>query len=167
MHVPDPHDSEAARPAPIRRAITLQASVERVLDAWTDPAVQSVLFAGFADFVESSREGSRWRVSAPLGQHPVVFLRTVGQSALRVQQDVEGDAGVLASLSLTARPCVNRDGVEAELQVRYAPDGVVERLAARLLDPAPPALAGQILRRLRAGLETGEVPTLQSNPAAR
>jgi hypothetical protein len=57
--------------------------------------------------------------------------------------------------------------VEAELQVRYAPDGVVERLAARLLDPAPPALAGQILRRLRAGLETGEVPTLQSNPAAR
>jgi len=167
MHVPDPHAIDASGPAPLLRALTVQSSVERVLTAWCDPAVQAVLFAGAAELVEIGTAASRWRLNAPLGQHPVVSLRSQRRSDVLVQQVIQGEDGELASTWLIARPCLHRDGVEVELRVRYAPDGLVERMLTRLLDPAPAVLAGQVLRRLRAWLESGEVPTLQSNPAAR
>jgi len=167
MHVPDPRNVEATDPAPIMRALTIQADVAQVMTAWCDPEVQRQLFAGAAELVEVGSEASLWRLTAPLGRHPVVRLRTHAPSTMLVQQVLETDDGAQAAISLAVRPCAHRPGVEVELRVRYAPDGLVEGLLTRLLDPPPAALAGQILRRLRALLESGEIPSLTSNPAAR
>lgn len=79
----------------------------------------------------------------------------------------EGEHGLQVDVLLQVRPARGRDASEVNATLRYAVEGVIAQLFTKLVNPAPYVLLGKTLRRLRAWLEAGEIPTLAYTPAAR
>ncbi|KLJ01946.1 hypothetical protein [Luteimonas sp. FCS-9] len=162
--------SAAASGAPTRieRTLTIQAEPAAILSAWGDIEIQPQLFEGAATYLgPDARGGSTWEVHAPLGRRPRFVLLPDGETAGYVRHRVEDEVGLWMRSELRVRPARARPGVEATLTVDYRVDGLLAGWLARLVDPAPALLVGQALRRLRARVEAGEIPTLARNPSAR
>jgi len=151
----------------IVRTLTFQADPARVLEAWCDLGVQQAVLAGAARCRGGDALESQWEVHAPMNQRFDVVLRRLDASPGLVRHRVEGEHGLRLDAVLEARALADRSGTEATLLLDYQVEGVVAQVLARLLDPAPRLLAGNALRRVRAWLEAGEVPTLDRNPSAR
>ncbi|WP_355603137.1 hypothetical protein RZV17_10205 [Xanthomonas cannabis] len=152
----------------IARSMTIRAEPHQILDAWCDANVQQALLQGAADLVSGDGHASRWTLYAPLHQQLAVELRRgearMGES---VRYEVEGEHGLRLDILLQVQPARGREGCEAILTLQYAVDGVIAQLLTKLVNPAPYVLAGKGLRRLRAWLEAGEMPSLLHTPSAR
>ncbi|MBB3825570.1 hypothetical protein [Xanthomonas arboricola] len=152
----------------IVRSMTMRAEPHQILDAWCDANVQQALLQGAADLVSGDGRASRWTLHAPLHQQLAVELRRgearMGES---VRYEVEGEHGLRLDILLQVQPARGREGCEAILTLQYAVDGVIAQLLTKLVNPAPYVLAGKGLRRLRAWLEAGEMPSLLHTPSAR
>ncbi|KGU53885.1 hypothetical protein NY99_15455 [Xanthomonas phaseoli pv. phaseoli] len=152
----------------IVRSMTIRAEPHQILDAWCDANVQQRVLEGAAELVSGDGQASRWKLHAPLHQDVEVTLRRadarLGES---VRYDAEGEHGLQLTIVLQVHPARGRKASEATLSLHYAVEGVLAQVLTKLVNPAPYVLAGKGLRRLRAWLEAGEVPTLLHTPAAR
>lgn len=155
----------------VQRSLSFGVQPDVLLDAWCDPDVQAQLFKQVADQLPSDEEAMRWRVQLPLERRVDVQSRRIefveGARARHAANVVERpDVQVTTDFSVRRAPA--DFGTEATLLVEYAlPGGVLGDAAVKLFGSAPDLLAGGVLRRLKALLETGEVPTLERNPSAR
>lgn len=151
----------------IQRTLTFQADPQRIIDAWCDPAVQARILHGAAKPLGEADGGTLWRIDAPLGQSPEVRLQLESRDDQGARHRAEGDGGFRLRSELSTVPARGRPGVEATLHIEFHADGLLTGLVVRHVDPAPVLLAGQALRRLRAWVEAGQVPSLARNPSAR
>ncbi|AVQ07192.1 TPA: hypothetical protein HH295_08065 [Xanthomonas vasicola pv. zeae] len=152
----------------IVRSLTIRAEPHQILDAWCDANVQQRILQGAAELVSGDGQASRWRLHAPLHQNVAVTLyRADARLGEAVRYDAEGEHGLRLSIVLQVRPARGRQASEATLSLHYAVEGLLAQLLTKQVDPAPYLLAGKGLRRLRAWLEAGEVPTLLHTPSAR
>lgn len=130
------------------QTVTIGCPVSRIDQFWRDPEQLSMVLGDIAE-VEAAGQGRyRWRLSA------------------------EPDMAWESSL-VTESGSVRFVGNDNEIVVRYrpAPHELGTEVTLCLKTPVPALLSGaaafKILYRLRALMQTGEVPTIQSNPSAR
>lgn len=148
-----------------QQTLTLQADAAQVLRALADPKVLSRLL-GELGSVEEVRDGAgdglRWTLAAGEGHDGLVWVTELQrrEGGLRHTGPVEGEGGgedaPQRSLDAATAPAPRDLGTEVRLRL----DLPLPRLAAG-------AAAFTVLYRLRALLQTGEIPTLRPQPAAR
>lgn len=132
------------------QTVTVAVPVQRVQQFWTDPDQLSVVLGEIADVEHTDDDRYRWR----LQQGP--------------------DAGWESTLTVESgriRYVGTSDGNEIVVSYQAAPRDLGTEVTLRVKSPVPALLTGgaiyKILYRTRALLQTGEVPTLRSNPSAR
>ncbi|MEZ0164752.1 hypothetical protein AB2L27_08240 [Kineococcus sp. LSe6-4] len=159
VHRSDDGDGGGTGPASSSQTLTVERPAERVLAALRDPEVLSRLLG---DVGTVSAEGSRYTWA--LGADHVVttlsesvdgltFARTTPEDVAEPEDDTEGG---------TARAVE----VWAEFTVTPTPDGTRSQVRARSQLPGGTA-EFTVLYRLRALLQTGEIPTLGPQPTTR
>ncbi|OBJ89270.1 hypothetical protein [Mycobacterium sp. 1245852.3] len=130
------------------QTVTIACPVERIEQFWRDPDQLSVVLGDIAEIDVDERDRYRWKMSA---EPPVEWKST------RV-----AESGAVRFVG---------QGNEIAVRYRPAPHELGTEVTLRIKAPAPALLSGaaafKILYRLRALMQTGEVPTIRSNPSAR
>ncbi|WP_185820609.1 SRPBCC family protein [Xanthomonas sp. GW] len=151
------------------RTVSILAEPHRILDAWCDMAVQQQILDGIADLQSGDGYASQWRLHLPLDRHIALNYRR-GEARLGewVRYEGSGEHGLQLQTELSVRPAPNGFGCETLLAVEYRVEGgPLAQAAAKLVGAAPDAVVATVLRRFKAWVECGEVPTLRDNPSAR
>jgi uncharacterized membrane protein len=153
----------------VRRSITIGRPVEEVYAFWRDPQNLAKIVAHFADVTPAGENRTHWRIRGPLdrtaewtSEHFDDDAR-MRQSWKTVPESKIGNEG-----TVEFRLAPDSLGTEVHLYMRFeVPGGAAGRALARKLRFAPRLIAEKTLRRLKALMETGEIPTLAHNPSAR
>ena len=131
------------------------------------------LAASFAR-IEASRRGLR--ATASIGAPRLQSRAIASQHTIAVKISFAGvltptGAGCEDAWVLTSMLVPQTERLTFIVAFRPAPNHLGTELSLRLKTPAPDLLTGalafKILYRCRALLQTGEVPTIRSNPSAR
>ncbi|MEV3901814.1 SRPBCC family protein [Mycobacterium sp. NPDC050551] len=134
------------------QSVTISVPLERVRQFWRNPDELSVVLGDVGEVEVTGPDRYRWRLQAG----PV---KTTWES--RLQEDISGVrfAGI------------DDDRNEIVVTYREAPRDLGTEVTVHAKSPAPGLLTGalafKVLYRVRALLQTGEVPTIRSNPSAR
>ena len=132
------------------QTVTIAVAAERVEQFWRDPGQLSVVLGDIGEVEAEEGDRYRWR--------------------LQDQPDVSWQSQLVAEPG-GVRYVGTDDDNELEASYRAAPHDLGTEVTLRVKTPAPGLLSGaaafKVLYRLRALLQTGEVPTIQSNPSAR
>jgi uncharacterized membrane protein len=151
----------------IRRSITIGADAEAILRAWRDPATLAAVAEPVATFVSADGATTHWQVRTPF-ETRAIAMRRLDASGASVRDEADGGGSLRLSTELSVRPAPADRGNEATLVVDYhLPGGGAAEASAKLFGAAPDLVVAKILRRLKALLEAGEMPTLEANPSAR
>lgn len=130
------------------QTVTIACQPERVERFWHDPDQLSVVLGDIAEVEVIGEDRYRWR----LVQGPAW------------ESQLAAEPGLLRYLGTA-------DDNEIDVEYRPAPKDLGTEVTLRVKAPAPGLLSGaaafKVLYRLRALLQTGEVPTIRSNPSAR
>lgn len=130
------------------QTVTIACPVSRIDEFWRDPEQLSVVLGDIAEVDAHGRDRYRWRLSAE--------PHTTWESTLVPEAGGVRFVGNGNQIVARYRPAPHELGTEVTLCLRA---------------PAPALLSGaaayKILYRLRALMQTGEVPTIRSNPSAR
>ena len=157
------------KPLSISRVISVGKPRDQLYRMWCDPKVLSDLFG---DVLQVSREGEgriRLRLSLP-GRHEITWTSRL------VEQDghskflwrTEPGATMPHEMLLQFRDAQPAEwGTEVTLSISLLSDDGVTRTLVRLTDFVDEAMLMKVLRRFKSLVETGEMPTLAHNPAAR
>ncbi|PYE82544.1 SRPBCC family protein [Pseudoroseicyclus aestuarii] len=161
-------DSRRARgQAVVGRSVTINKTPREVYDFWRD-------FGNLARFMENIEavstvgEVTSWTVAAPLGRSVTILSRVTEDRpgeviawASTAQSDIETRGRV------RFREAPGGRGTHVEAVIAYTPPGgAIGRLAAGLFQLAPEVQARRDLKRLKALMETGEIPTNSNRKAA-
>jgi uncharacterized membrane protein len=153
----------------VERSITIDKPADELYALWREPSTLSRIMGDFAEVTQVSQNRQHWTMRMPRGRslewdsqiledRPGEFLRW---------QSVEG-AQLTNEGSIHFGPAPGNRGTEMTLRMRFdPPGGAVGKWAIRLLGFAPRVLATKALYRFKSLAETGEIPTLKRNPAAR
>ncbi|MDL5364773.1 hypothetical protein QSH18_04060 [Xanthomonas sp. NCPPB 2654] len=151
------------------RTVSILGEPHRILDAWCDMTVQQQILHGLAELQSGDGYESQWRLRLPLDRHVALRYR---RGEVRMGESVryagDGEHGLQLQTELSVRPAPNGFGCEAVLAVEYRVEGgPIAQAVAKLVGAAPDAMVAKVLRRFKAWIECGEVPTLRNNPSAR
>jgi len=154
----------------VERSITIEESAEELYERWREPETHEQLWAHFADVSRPDEDEQHWAVGGPMDvtvewdaevteDEPGEFLRWESLPGATVPNE--------GSVRFPPRP--DREETEVTLHVRFdPPGGSLTTVTADRLDFVPDAVAGQVLDRFKALVETGEIPTTtESNPSGR
>lgn len=140
--------ADAAPDAAKAQTVTIACQPERIEQFWQDPDQLSVVLGDIAEVETLGEDRYRWRLT----EGPAWESRRAAEPG-RVRFVGTGDDNELV---VEYRPASNDLGTEVTMRVQA---------------PTPGLLSGaaifKVLYRLRALLQTGEVPTIRSNPSAR
>ncbi|GCE15359.1 SRPBCC family protein [Tengunoibacter tsumagoiensis] len=153
----------------ITRAITIGKPANELYQLWRTPQTLAQILEGIAEVTEVSPGRTHWNLQVPPGRNaawdteivedwPGEFLRWESVSGSRLPHE-----GLIRF-----RPATGGRGTEVTLSIRLNPPGGSLGLAvAGCLGFLSPMVVGKILRNMKSLAETGEIPTLARNPAAR
>jgi uncharacterized membrane protein len=149
------------------RSITIGRSADELYRLWRDPRNLSQIMGHIGAVSAQSAERTHWSVHAPVGRNiewDTEIVEDRPGELLRWQSLADADVPNEGALRFRAAP---RDwGVEVTLRVSFDPPGGALGKAA-LLGDLPETLVGKALRRFKSLAETGEIPTIEHQPAAR
>ncbi|MCV7381285.1 hypothetical protein BST11_12115 [Mycobacterium alsense] len=132
------------------QTVTIACPPERIERFWRDPQQLSTVLGDIADVDTGGPDRYRWRLHTD-------------PEAVWESQLVAEPGGV--------RFVGTGDKNEIAVSYRPAPRGLGTEVTLRVASPVPGLLSGaaafKLLYRLRALMQTGEVPTIRSNPSAR
>jgi uncharacterized membrane protein len=110
---------------------------------------------------------SHWSVSAPFGDNPVEWESVIindEPNKLIAWRSLDG-AEVPNAGTVRFEPAPGGMGTEVIVQLEYAPPaGRLGALFAKLTGDEPKQQVGDALRRFKALMETGEIPTAEGQP---
>lgn len=151
------------------RSITIGRSADELRQRWRDPETVTRVMAGFANVTASDAGRMRWQIDAPLGHSYAWETETVdGVPVGSIGWHSMDGADLPNEGSLRFCPAPGDRGTVATLHFRFDPPGGALGVAAKLLGRKPLGLAADgVLRRFKSLVETGEIPTLERQPAAR
>jgi uncharacterized membrane protein len=132
------------------QTVTIKCPPDRIEQFWRDPNQMSVVLGDIAEVNAAGQDRYRWR--------------------LRDQPDVAWESRLIPEPE-GLRFVGTEDDSHIAVTYRPAPRDLGTEVTLRVNTPAPGLLSGaaafKVLYRLRALMQTGEVPTIQSNPSAR
>jgi uncharacterized membrane protein len=151
----------------VQRSITIGVPAENLYSIWRVPERLADVMPEGLSMTPDAPDQASFNIAGPLG--------TASAWHARVSEDVPGRAVTWEStddqeneLRVMFVSAPADQGTEAHVEFRFAtPGGVIGEAAQKIFATAPEELIGKLLRRLKARAETGEVPTLEFNPAHR
>jgi uncharacterized membrane protein len=154
----------------IERTLTIGVSPEVLYRLWQQPETLGQIM-GHVGQVTANVDGSHhWQLPGPLGQTLAWDTRIVMErpGELIRWESVPG-AAISSAGEIRFRPGPPDWGTETTLHITVSlPRGIPgEGAVLKLMNPAPQLLLGQALRRFKSLAETGEIPTLNHQPAVR
>lgn len=163
----------ALRAAPnaldLHGSITIGRSAAELYRLWQEPGTLPKILGHVAE-IELAPDGqSQWRVHGPLHQTLHYTTRVVEERDPElVRWESEPGAAARLTAAVSFKPAPGDWGTEVTLQLSLQPPaGRLGVLLAKSLGPAPQLLLQKGLRRFKSLAETGEIPNLTLNPAAR
>ncbi|WP_422742196.1 hypothetical protein ACN27E_13860 [Mycobacterium sp. WMMD1722] len=130
--------------------VTVACTVVEAEELWRDAHRMSIVLGELGDVQYRDPDVYRWTLHAGP-------LSTTWESRVHGERD--------------GLRFVGTDGNEIVVTIRVAPHHLGTELGLKTKTPAPDLLSGalafKVLYRCRALLQTGEVPTIRSNPSAR
>ena len=154
--------------------ITINRSAEDLMARWNEPETFAAVMGGFADVTPSGDGAVQWTVHTPL--HTELTWTTHrtqsadasdNQPSIRWESSPGGDVPNRGTITFKGGAPGNR-GTEVALKFEFdPPGGPLGDAAVKVLGFAPGVLASGVLRRFKALIETGEIPTLSQNVSAR
>lgn len=170
------HDEQTAgsraREPTVERSITVGKPADELESYWRDPEHLSRIVGPFAAVSQPDDEDGdrhRWRVEAPLGQRFEWDSRLVDeQPESRLTWQSLSGAPIPYEATVRFRSAPDDRGTEVSLQVRYdPPGGQLGNAVMQRLGVVPESLVGTSLRRFKTLAETGDLPSLETNPSGR
>lgn len=152
-----------------QRAITIGATAEELYRRWQDPQVLTAIMGDLADVSSLEGNRSRWIARDRNGQQAEWETQIVEQSpGERVRWSSPPGSEFTADGEVRFRPAPGDRGTETHLRMHFEPAGAVQRVIIKtVLGEVPNLVAEKVLRRFKSLVETGEIPTLAQQPAAR
>ncbi len=153
----------------VERTLTIGAPADELYRLWRQPETPNRVMGHVGEVTVRSEDEAHWVVHGPLGQTWEWDTRIVEeQPGERVRWESLPGAAFPNEGEVSFRPGPADWGTETTLRVRFdPPGGLVGDAALKLAGPAPKLFLGQALRRFKSLAETGEIPTLYRQPAAR
>ncbi|MDF3070604.1 MAG: Polyketide cyclase / dehydrase and lipid transport [Polyangiaceae bacterium] len=159
----------ASRELDLHGSITIGKSAEELYRLWQQPGTLPKILGHVAE-IELAPDGqSHWRVRGPLQQilHYTTRVVQAREPELIRWESAPGAQACLTG-AVSFKPASGDWGTEVKLHLTLVPPaGQVGVLLAKALGPAPELLLRKGLRRFKGLAETGEIPSLSFNPAAR
>lgn len=153
----------------VRRSLTVERPAEELHEHWRDPERLSEIAGRYLGVEPGGAERVRWSAGTPFGRTLAWETRLVeDEPGERLRWESTPDAAVPSEIRVEFEPAPADRGTEVTLAVRWDPPG--GRLGTALADRlglVPATILQSALRRSKSLAETGEVPTLESNPSAR
>jgi uncharacterized membrane protein len=153
----------------VQKSLTVNRSAEDCYTFWRD----FTNLPRFMTHVESVQprgdRSSHWVAKAPLGARVEWDAEIVDdRPGERISWRSLPGSDVQHSGTVRFIPAPGNRGTIVRVQMRYAPPGgMVAALAAKLFGEEPRQQIPQELRRFKAILETGEVPTTEGQPSGK
>ncbi len=148
----------------ISSAITVNREREPVWLFWRNPSNIALLHGWIAGVAIADDGRQTWRVEPPGAPATDIDTRVVDEIELeRMAWASTGDEPMRIQLDLRDAP---RGGTEIVLAARLPGGGPLEAVR-RLTGGAARTQLDEMLRRARALLETGEIPTAEAQPSGR
>lgn len=157
-----------AEAALVGRTVTINRPREEVYARWRD-------FARFPEFMENVRSvtpidrmRSRWVIEAPAGGS-VTFETKIAEERENelIAWETDADSEVRNSGRVHFRDAPGGRGTQVEATISYEPPaGAVGRTAAKVMQREPQVQVRRELRRFKQLMETGEIATAATGPAA-
>jgi uncharacterized membrane protein len=157
------------KPEHVVRSITIGRPAAELYEHWLDPHWLAQIMGHVATVVPAGPRRTFWTLKIPGGKslswHSEIVDEKPGH-LLRWHAD-ERDP-IISDGVVRLEPAPAERGTVVTLNFRIAPrGGRAGNIASHLLGPVPEALTMRALRRFKSLVETGEIPTLEKNPAAR
>ncbi|OAQ51945.1 hypothetical protein HTG_14935 [Natrinema mahii] len=161
--------ADAAGRVETTRSVTVGAPPETVSERWRDPETMARLYGGLLEVSARSEDRWHWTASGPLGTSVSWDTRVVeDRPGERLRWESLGNAPVDSAGSVRFREAPAGRGTEVTFRFRFEPPGgAVGAAVTDRLGVVPESLAGVVLDRFKSLVETGEIPSLESNPSAR
>ncbi len=154
----------------VEAAQTIGKGAEELYELWRSPEGLRQIMAHFADVTPlAGPKLTHWKVKSPAP------LTVEWDSELTVEQpgqELGWSSKPGTSLpnegSVYFRPALAGRGTEVRVRFRFEPPlGTPGLLVSKALGFVPKTIAEQSLRRFKSLAETGEIPSLASNPSGR
>ncbi len=153
----------------VERSLTVGRSAEELYSLWLEPDTLPKIMNHVAE-VRSGAEGQmHWQMKLPLGQSLEwdTHVTEARPNELVHWQSLEG-AALPNEGRVTFRPAPAERGTVVTLKLEFnPPGGALGSAVAKQFEAVPKNLVSKALRRFKSLAETGEMPTLSSNPSAR
>lgn len=155
--------------AEVHRSITIGKPVEEVYAFWQDPQNLAKIMAHFAEVSPAGDTRTHWRVRGPLDRTAEWYSEHFNDDSAHCMGWRSLPEGKIANDgSIEMRRAPDSFGTEVTLRLRFEPpSGAAGRALAKQLGFIPRTIAEKALRRAKALMETGEIPTLAHNPSGR
>jgi uncharacterized membrane protein len=160
----------AATPATLEeRSLSIGRPADELYRLWRDPATFATIMGSVAEVTALADGRSRWTISGPRGRTLTWETQIVDEQPGELLRWRSAPKGKVASEGrVRFRPAPGDWGTEISLHLQITPQGgLLSRAMPLALGGGSRLLLGQVLRRFKSLAETGEVPTISSQPAAR
>lgn len=153
----------------VERSITIGKPANELHRLWREPHSLSQIMGDFADVTEVSEDHAHWVMHGPFNRRMEWDTQVVEDQPGKILHWKSLDGAPLPNEgSVRFRPAPRDWGTEVTLHFCFdPPGGALGSGIAKHLSIVPRLLAEKALRRFKSLAETGEIPTLQHNPAAR
>jgi uncharacterized membrane protein len=161
--------THGAHETQLRRWITVGKPADQLYALWRDPATLPQIMAHFAEVTVINDTEADWLIKGPLKKSYRWRSRIIEQQpgVVIAWESLEG-ASVPNEGMLQFRPAPGEWGTELTLTLRFnPPGGAIGKKVAALLDLFPKEQLSKALHRFKSLAETGEIPTLDGQPAGR
>lgn len=154
----------------VRRSITIGRAAEELYRLWREPGTLGQVLGAGARVTSTGPDRMHWVVQGPGGRRAEWDAQIVEDRPGELVRwaSVDG-AAVPNEGAVRFRPAPNDLGTEVTLSLRFDPRAATpgSALASRFGGAPGKLLATKALHRFKSLAETGEVPTLTRQPAAR
>jgi uncharacterized membrane protein len=146
----------------VTRAITIRKTAAELYAFWRDLPNLTRVIKHPVSIIATSRDESHWVVSAPGGkqvQWDAIIIKDEPNHLISWRSREGGD--VANAGSVWFEPAPTDEGTEVKVSMQYDPPaGKLGAFVAKLTRDAAGSQVGDALRRLKALLEVGEIPTI-------
>lgn len=159
----------SADTAEVERSITIGKPANELFRFWREPQRLSQILGDIAQVTQVSGGRQHWVVHGPFNRRMEWDTQVIEDHPGELVRWKSLDGAPLPNEGLVRfRPAPRDWGTEVALRFRFdAPGGTLGNAVAKRLGIVPGMLAEKALRRFKSLAETGEIPTLKHNPAAR